>query len=728
MSVRSFLLTATTLSFAALLATPALAQPEASPNTPEKGEIEEIVVIGSGSQVGLTRTYAGGQVARGGRAGLLGNLDMMDAPFATTAYTSELIREQQARSVADVLQNDPVVRVARGFGNFQELYVIRGFPVYSDDMTFNGVYGILPRQYVAAELLERVEVFRGANSFLNGAAPGGSGVGGAINLVPKRAPSDPLNRVTLGYENAGQFYGALDVARRFGAGNGVGVRFNAVRRDGETSIEGQDRELTVLSLGSDYQGERFRFSADVGYQDHRIGAPRPSVTPATIAPPPPDADSNFAQPWTFTEEEQLFGAVRGEVDLTDSVTAWAAAGARNGEEANVLANPTAQPDGATSAYRFDNVREDDVLSADAGVRAEFSTGPVGHRVVLSGSTVHLKSRNAYAFSSFAGFPGDLYAPMAVAPPAADFFTGGDLGDPLVTEETDNQGVALADMMSFLDGTVLLTLGARWQEIETRSFNYDTGAAQARYKDDAVTPSAALVYKLADEVSLYANYAESLQPGQIAPATSGGTPVLNAGEVLSPFTSDQVEVGAKYDGGNFGGTLSLFSTTLPSAFVVDGVFADAGRQRNRGLELSLFGEPVEGLRVLAGLTWLEAELRRTAGGLFEGNTAVGVPEWQANVNLSWEVSGIRGLSVDTRLTHTGSQYINAANTAEIPAWTRWDLGVSYETLLLGTDLSLRGRVENLTDEAYWASAGGFPGANYLVLGGPRTFVLSVATTF
>ena len=97
---------------------------------------------------------------------------MMDSPFASTNFTADIIREQQARSIADVLQNDPVVRVAKGFGNFQELYVMRGFPVYSDDMTYNGLYGVLPRQYVAAELSERVEVFRGASAFLNGAAPG----------------------------------------------------------------------------------------------------------------------------------------------------------------------------------------------------------------------------------------------------------------------------------------------------------------------------------------------------------------------------------------------------------------------------------------------------------------------------------------------------------------------------------------------------------------------------
>lgn len=143
----------------------------------ESSDSGEVIVV-NGSQVKLGDEYEGGQVATTGRAGLLGNMDSMDTPFSSTNYTEELIRNQQAVSVADVVQNDPTVRVATGFGNFQELYMIRGFNVYSDDMTLNGVYGILPRQFVAAEMLERVEVFRGANTFLNGAAPGGSAIGG----------------------------------------------------------------------------------------------------------------------------------------------------------------------------------------------------------------------------------------------------------------------------------------------------------------------------------------------------------------------------------------------------------------------------------------------------------------------------------------------------------------------------------------------------------------------
>jgi len=692
----------------------------------EPTELDEVVV--TGSQVTLTSPYPGGQVARGGRVGLFGALNVMDTPFNLTSYTEELARNQQARSVGDVLQNDPAVRVSKGFGNFQELYVIRGFPVYSDDMTYNGLYGILPRQFVAAEFLERVEVFHGATAFLNGAAPGGSGVGGAFNLTPKRAPDSDLNRLTAGLDGESELYLAADLARRFGVDGEWGGRLNIARRDGEAGIDGEDRQLTAVGLGLDRRGDRARFSADLGWQDHRIDAPRPSVTPAAAVPAAPSAGSNYAQPWTFTDEEQLFGVARGEFDLNDAVSAWAAFGGRQGEEANVLANPTAQPDGTLSAYRFDNTREDTVWSGDAGIRANLTIGAVGHRIVASASRVQSKSRNAYAFSDFGGFASDLYAPVAVAPPAADFFVGGDLSAPNVTERVDNASLALADMMSFLDGRLLVTAGARYQTIETRSYDYNTGAPLSAYEGDAVTPVFAVVYKPIGQISLYANYAEALIPGQIAPALSGGVPVSNAGEALAPFRGEQVEVGMKYDVGRFGGGVSLFRSTLPSAFVENNVFAANGEQENTGLEISFFGEPRDGLRVLGGWTWLDAELTRTAGGVLDGNRPIGTPELQGNVNVEWDVPQVRGLTLEGRMVYTGEQPVDAANAVELDSWTRFDAGLRYAADVAGRPVTLRARVENLAGEDQWVAVGGYPGANYLTLGAPRTLRLSLSTDF
>jgi iron complex outermembrane receptor protein len=702
-------------------AAPAAAQPA----------IATVVVSASAdaSAQGLSAAYAGGQVARGGRLGLLGNVDIMDTPFNATNYTQALIQDQQARSVGDVVQNDPSVRVARGFGNFQELYVIRGFAVNSDDMAYNGLYGLLPRQFVASELLERVEILRGANSFVNGAAPGGGGIGGAVNLVPKRAPNRDLNQATLGVESGGQAYGAFDVARRFGEGDRAGVRVNAVHRQGDTAVDRESRELNVLSVGLDYRGNGYRLSADAGFQEHALDAARPSVTVGAglRVPSAPDASHNYAQPWTRSTERDTFGTLRAEVDLAPNAVAWAALGARNGSEFNALTTTTTTDNaGGLNMGRFDNQRDDRTRTGEIGARADLATGPVKHTLSATASAFEMKSFNAYGLSDFAGWSSNLYRPVDVAAPSPTFYTGGSLASPLLTHKSILGSFAVADTMAMLDDALRVTVGLRHQRIKDYSYDYTTGLQNAGYDQSANTPLAGIVYKPMKNLSLYANYAEALQQG---PTASGSTVVpLNQGQVFAPYTSRQKEVGVKYDSGKLGMSAALFTTAQPMGYVENRVFGIFGEQRNRGLELSVFGMPARGLRVLGGLTLLDAEQRRTAGAINQGKDAIGVPDTQLNLGAEWDVPGVKGLSLNARALYTSSQYADAANTQQLSSWSRFDLGANYLTRVMDRDVTLRARVDNAFDRNYWASAGGYPGAGYLVLGAPRTVSVSATMDF
>ncbi len=720
-------------------------QPQSTAAEPVELQSVEITASADASADGLTQPYAGEQVARGGRVGILGNRDYMETPFTSTSYTSQLIQDQQARSVSDVLQNDPSVRVARGFGNFQELYVVRGFPVYSDDISYNGLYGLLPRQYVAAEFIERVEVFRGANTFLNGAAPGGSGIGGAINILPKRAPNEPLTRLTVGAENGGQAMTHADIARRFGEEERFGVRLNAAKRAGETTVEDEDRTLDMFALGLDYQGDNFRLSGDIGHQYHFIDNPRPSVRLNGGIPSAPDAEDNFAQTWTYSKEKQTFGTFRGEYDFSESVTGWLAAGVREGEEKNRLANPVANASGATTAYRFDNVREEEIFTSEVGLRGLVKTGPVSHQWVVSAAMFSVEDRNAWAASNWnSPFTGDLNSHTNTAMPPIDlidpFKTAGSMSNPKVTARTNTQSLAIADTLGFMDDRLLITLGARRQGIESKGYDYDTGERASAYNRYETTPIAGVVYKLSDDLSIYANYIEGLVKGDIAPSTiwvdDANRSVSNGGQALAPYVSKQTEVGLKYDGGNIGGSLAVFQTKRPFATfeydvasnALDGTYAENGEQRNRGVELSMFGEPVYGVRVLGGLTLLDAEMTSTRRGLNDGNRVIGVPRTQANIGTEWDVPDLQNLTLTARALYTGKQYADAANELEVPSWTRFDLGARYRMVVDDRDVTLRANLENVTGRDYWASAGGYPDNGYLVLGAPRTLSVSATVDF
>ena len=701
-------------------------------------ELEEVVVYGS--QITLPPVFAGGQVATGGRAGILGNLDSLDTPFSTTSYTSELMLNQQAKSIGDVLLNDPNVRIARGFGNFQDIYMIRGFPTYSDDMTFNGIYGILPRQFPSPEVIERVEVFRGANAFLNGAAPGGSNLGGTINLVPKRAPDEALTRLAAGYEGDATGWVSADVGRRFGAEKDTGIRANLAYRDGETAVDDLERQLSVIGFGVDHQGDKLRLSADVGYQDHHIDAPRPSVTPFGGIPKAPDADVNFGQDWTYTDEEQLFGVVRAEFDITRSVSVWGAFGMRHGEEKNVLANPNSSPDGSLTAYRFDNAREDDVYSGEVGLRWDFATGPIEHRVIVSGSLFNIDSKNAYAFSDFfSPFATNLYHPVNVSAPDADFFTGGSLNNPNTTFETETSSYAIADTLKFADGKVSLTLGARDQTMKNDNFDYNSGDKTSGYDVSKTTPVAGLVVRPMQTLSIFANYIEGLVAGDTAPFFGPAfESVINAGEIQDPYATKQIEAGVKWETDTLGVTAAVFSATKkvgtltdefddPETEATELFFRLSGEQRNRGIEASVFGEPLDVLRIIGGVTWLDSEYTKGGIGLPKGKNPIGTPEIQANFNVEWDLP-IEGLTIDGRVVYTSSQYADTANTLEIDSYTRLDIGARYAMTLVGKPFTIRGRIENVTNENDWISAGGYPFQGYIVLGQPLTVLLSASIDF
>lgn len=714
----------------AFATTPLLAQ-DAQSDKDGTVTLDEVKVNSSAdaSAKGLMKPYAGGQVAKGGRAGILGNKDAMDTPFSMNAYTNALIQNQQARSVGDVLLNDPSVRVARGFGNFQESYFIRGFILNSDSVTYNGLYGILPRQYIAAELFERVEVLRGASTFLNGISPGGDAIGGSISLLPKRAPNDPLSVFTAGWSSGNQQLYSSDVASRFGPDDSAGVRLNVSRRDGGTAIDKEHAQVDLVSLGLDWRGEKLRLSADLGYQDNKLKETRTNVTlsgTVTSVPRAPRSDSNWAQPWSFSNERDTFGTLRGEYDLSDKVSAYFAGGFRETKEVNSLANLTItdSASGAGNMTRFDNSREESVRTGEMGLKGNFETGAVGHDVVLNANIYHADRKGSYAWDFFNTFATNLYLPVNYAQP--DFSgTGfsGNVNDRRKTNKTILRSIALGDTLSILNNQLLLTLGTRHQQINTTDYAWNTQAATG-YDKSKLSPMLAAVVKPWDGVSLYANYIEGLSPG--ATATS---PAVNIGQSLAPYESKQKEVGAKFDFGKVRVTTAYFTTDKPLGVLGPGnIFSAQGKEDHQGFELMTYGQLLSNLRVLGGVTWLDTKQRNTNNAATEGNQAIGVPDRQANLGLEWDVPGLYGFTLDARVIATGSVYANAENTLRVPGWTRLDIGARYATDIKGHLVTVRGRIDNVADKDYWASSGGFPGNGYLVLGAPRTVTLSAQLDF
>ena len=310
--------------------------------------------------------------------------------------------------------------------------------------------------------------------------------------------------------------------------------------------------------------------------------------------------------------------------------------------------------------------------------------------------------------------------VATARPSIDGFSS----RPPQTDSLQLPSVALADTVSLWQDRLSVTLGARYQRVKVVKYDTTTGAGSTAYDEHAVTPALAVVFKLQPHVSLYGNYIEGLVQGDSAPL---GT--TNAGQVFPPVRTKQREVGVKADWGRFSTTASLFHIQKPSGLVAsngDGTFTYqvGAEQRNRGVELNVFGEVARGTRLLGGVTFNDARLTKTEGGTYNGNAAPNVSRWQLNLGSDHDVAAVPGLTLSARMISSSAQHVDAANLRRIPGWTRWDIGARYKTRAWGRPLVLRAGVDNLFNRNYWSSGSG----NWLYVGSPRTVTLSATVDF
>ena len=673
------------------------------------------VMVSGGILGDLLPSYAGGQVATGGSMGLLGATEVMDNPFSTTNYTAELLQDQQARTLADVVVNDASVRTTTSTGGFGEDFHIRGFAVGSGDVSVNGLYGLVSSSRVPVQIVDRVEVLKGPGTLMRGIPPGGS-VGGNINIVSKRAPDEPLNRVTLSHTGKSNITAAAEVSRRFGEDKAWGVRLNAVRRDGEATIKDGKQNLGMAAAGVDYRGNRLRWSMDAIHQEDVIEEFRTQISfqpGVTSLPSAPDGRTNFYPGTRLTQRDSTL-MTRLEYDFTDTITGHIAMGYRDGKVRQIFPFNTERADAdgnfeVISTY-YDSYSK--TFSSDAGLSTYFSTGPVLHRLAVG--VTHMTQENGFAYS-----PGttavwsNIYNPVPLPPgPAVRL-------DPRRASETQLTSIAIADTLHFADDRVLLTLGARRQTVDVDSYNTTTGAKTSGYRASAVSPVVGLVVKPQHNVSLYANFTEGLTRGTIVGAT-----YANRGEVLSPFKSKQYEAGVKVDWGQLTTTAAVYQIARPAGQAnANNVYGYFGEQRNRGLELTAYGELQPGLRLMASAALIQGKLTKTQDGVNQGNRPAGVPRRTFNLGADWDTPWVAGLSLNARVIYTSDVYTDSANLVRLPGVTRFDVGTRYRTTIAGKETVLRANIENVADKRYWMAAG-----MYATPAAGRTLMLSASVDF
>lgn len=677
--------------------------------TPPAQTLPEIAVKATRDARALPEAAPGGQAATGARLGILGNTDVLDAPFTVNAYTRQTIQDQQARTLADVLQNDPSVRYTTNSGHMLEHFRVRGLEVNGPSVALGGLFGMAPKGHIPMEFVERVELLRGPSVLLGGMAPDVN-LGGTINLVPKRAGAAPVTDLTASYSSKSYGQVHADVGRRFGEGERLGVRVNAAYGTGETGVADQEKGRQLSAVALDYQGERWSATLDAyssreeienGSQGmYGLATRRGSVVGIGQLVPVPDSDTNMFRGThgTFKDNGVM---LRGDLEINDDWDAYAAAGVADSHGAGLMFGTrviVTGLDGAAAGYVYnvDTVTSDRV--AELGVNGRLRTGSVGHRLTASLSWLHHKEGTSNARNE--GWAQNIYNPVTPVFPAAPAGAKTSIDNVLTS-------LALADTLDIAQGKVLLTLGARLQKVEQKKSDSD---------ESRLSPAVGVVVKpWGEDTSLYANYMEALSPGETV-----GVGYDNTGEQFKPLQTQQVEAGVKLRRGGFTHSFAVFRINRPTVIdSADGLTrVEGGKQRLQGVEWSAFGQVMPGLSLLGGVSWTKAEQRNT------GRDSFGVPEWTANLGTEW-TTPVNGLSLGGRVVYTGKQWVDSANTLRLPSWHRFDVTAKYKTALGGTPVTLNAFVENLTDRKYWS---GMFSDGYVMPAPPRTLRLAATFSF
>jgi iron complex outermembrane receptor protein len=256
----------------------------------------------------------------------------------------------------------------------------------------------------------------------------------------------------------------------------------------------------------------------------------------------------------------------------------------------------------------------------------------------------------------------------------------------------------------------LLVGARYDSYDFDTLNRLTGTTRAA-SGSSVSPRAGLVWQPVREHSVYTSYSKSYSP-------YGGRGMLGVSGAQDdePRYSRQVEAGIKSDWLDGGLSTQLAAYQLehyniryqPDAVNSPLEWAVRGKERSRGIEFSLAGRVAPSWYVRGGVGLMSAKVAEDRSAPANvGKRLMNTAQRNGNLFLRYAPQG--PWYGEIGVTHTSERYSNAANTARVPGYTRWDALVGWRAAPWTVTLA----ISNLLDKEYWRSSS-MPGAPRSVL--------------
>jgi len=678
---------------------------------------------------------------------------LVDTPRSVTVIPQQVIKDTNALTLQDALRTVPGITFGAGEGGNPQgdRPFIRGFDAQGDTY-LDGVRdtGAQTREIFA---IESVEVAKGPNS-----AIGGRGAaGGTINLVSKRAH--------LGNSLDGAWTWGSDQTQRYTFDGNyqfsdtVAGRLNLMTH--ESNVAGRDKVNydrwgiapslafglgTATRVNLDYYHLESDDLPDSGIPYTIPTAGSAARTSAHPSKPNDGGDSDNFYGLTdrdFRKSRVDIATFAIEHDLTDALTIKNTFRHGNSMQDYILTQPDDSKGNVNngSVWRRANTRVGNTSTTTnqtdlfgefylGGMKNSFSTGIELSREESDRETYNVDTdtvpggaANTNCTPGMIGATSGYNCTSLSNPNPDDPWNGAISRNYAGTNTKSNtRAIYVFDTLE-LSPQWLLNMGLRYDHFDTQYRGYNANGSTAvstkgivsKGKDTSefVTGQLGLVWKPADNGSIYVSYATSATPpGALLGEGTEGNPLGNttdrSGNLLSsdlePEETTNYEIGTKWDllDERLSLAAALFRTEKENARVQVNTttYENVGETRVQGIELSASGKITDKWQVFAGYTYMEA--RQIDGGpLGKANDGNQLPNTPNNSASLWTTYSITPkLTVGGGAFYVDDVYGSVANTTMVDSYVRYDAMAAYK-LTKNVDLQLN--VQNLTNEVYYDKA-------------------------
>ena len=641
-----------------------------------------------------------GYLADRSRTAMKTDAPLIDVPQSVSVITRDLILDQSMQSLADVARYVPGAGMAQGEGN-RDTIILRGNNSTSD-FFLDGVRDDV-EYYRDLYNLDRVEVLKGPNAMIFGRG----GAGGVVNRVSRQANWDTVREISLQGGSWNAKRATFDLGGAIS--DGFAARITGVYEDSESYRDGFELERKGVNPTVAFAlGEATVLRLSYEYYDYDRVADRgiPSLTdndPETVDRPFSTDESTFfgdpVQSPTYATVNQ--GSVTIDHAFNDDVRIRNRTVYADYDKfyQNIFAGGPV--DSGTelvplSAYNNQQLRQNFFNQTDLTFSAK--TGSVGHEFLVGMELGEQTTDNLRMTGLFNGTDPNLFVPASDPNVSASVTFA-----PSPTDNTNHGRATIAAV--YVQDQIQLTpnwlavLGLRYDSFDMDFTDRRDAGVNIETSDDLLSPRGGLIYKPADNLSLYASYSMTYVPR--AGAQLASLAITNA--AFDPEEFENFEVGAKWElNPSLSLTAAIFQLDRRNVVIADpelpgeSILVDG--QRTEGIEFGISGQITDRWSMQGGYAYQDGELFEQVANQPGGTTLAQLPEHVASLWNKYQLT--QAWSVGLGVIHQTEMFAAADNTVTLPDFTRVDAGVFFEP---GQRLRFQVNVENLLDETYYPNA-------------------------